>query len=71
MNSLPELSHKAQMICSKATLVLADTTCIPGIGQTPSNDTGDVGEQMAEIFTGLIKTLKKQVQADLGIVLYS
>ena len=70
LNSLPELSHKAQMISSKATLVLADTTCIRGIDHTPSNDDMDMGEQIAEVFAGLIKTMKKQVRSLLGPIIY-
>lgn len=61
LNSLPELSHRAQLISSKATLVLADTTCIRGINHTPSYDGTSMGEQMAEVFAGLVKTIKIQV----------
>jgi hypothetical protein len=62
LNTLPELSHKAEMICSKATLVLADTTCIHGIDHTASCGQA---EQMAEVFDGLIKTMKMQVMSNL------
>lgn len=67
LNSLPELSHRGQLLSSKATLVLADTTCIRGTNHTPSdgmNHTpshGSTGQQLVKVFAGLINTIKKQV----------
>ena len=64
LSSLPELSHRGELLHSRATLILADTTSIHGTGgllTSRGGEGGGMGEQMAGVYTQLIGTIKKQV----------
>ena len=72
LNSVRDVSTRGQLVCCRATLLLADTACIRGtpyatiIATTPSSNDADSAatmkaEQMVEIFQGLITNIKAQV----------
>lgn len=64
LGSLAELSHTSELLSSKATLILSDTTSIVGTGPSPSQGgVASTGEQMVKIYDRLIKTIKKQVRS--------
>ena len=67
LNSMSELSHRGKLLCSRASLLLADITCIQGTESVPLNTDGShvrrvIGEEMVDIFKGLKNNLKNQVQ---------
>jgi len=69
LSDLPELSYRGSLLLTRASLLLADVTCIqgtqphpPGYGKDASCGQNIVGEEMVAVLEGLSSSIQEQVK---------